>query len=75
MMSLPQSKRRMQRVFRGTGKESVIYLLNNKDYPSVTEEIISEGTVNVICCSVCTISLLYMRDQQFLTSLWHKYCV
>jgi hypothetical protein len=43
----------MQIVFTGSGEKSVIYLLNNTVYPSLTEEIISEGTVNVICCGVC----------------------
>jgi len=44
----------MQIVFTGSGEKSVIYLSNDRDYPPVTEEIISEGTVNVICCVVCT---------------------
>jgi hypothetical protein len=40
-------------VFTGSGEKSVISLLNNRDYPSVTQEIILKGTVNVICCGVC----------------------
>jgi len=49
-------------VFRGIGEESVIYLLNNRDYPSVMEEITSDGTVNVICCGVRNGFFLYMRE-------------
>jgi hypothetical protein len=44
-------------MFTGIGEESVIYFLNNRDYPSVTEGIISEGKVNVICCGVCVFFL------------------
>jgi hypothetical protein len=53
MTILPYSNRRMQIIFTGIGEESVIYFLNNRDYPSVTEEIISEGKANAICCGVC----------------------
>lgn len=63
-------------MFRGIGEESVIYLLNNRDYPSVMEEITSDGTVNVICCGVRNgFFFVHARDQQCITSLLYKYCV
>jgi hypothetical protein len=62
-------------VFKGISEESVIYLLNNRDYPSVMEEIISEGTENVICCGVCNFFFFVYEGPTVHYQFLHKYCV
>lgn len=62
-------------MFTGIDEESVIYLLKNRDYPSVTEEIISLDKVNAICCGVCNFFFVHDRPTVYYQLVAQILCI